>query len=104
MSCGKPHETPCTEVLSEVWMFLDRECDPTRRQLLQQHLDECHPCLEEYGIDEHLKVLLASKCGGEHAPESLKQRLRASIRQTVIAQGGVRTTTTTTTVEISEEA
>jgi hypothetical protein len=33
----------------------------------------------------------------------LKQRLRASIRQTVIEQGGVRMTTTSTTVEITEE-
>ena len=27
MSCGKPHETDCTEVLAEVWLFLDNECD-----------------------------------------------------------------------------
>lgn len=101
MSCGKPHETPCSEVLAEVWSFLDKECDPNRRETLARHLDECNPCLEEYGIDEHLKVLLASKCGGEQAPESLKQRLRASIRQTVIEQGGVRATRTT--VEITEE-
>ena len=24
MSCGKPHETDCAEVLAEVWLFLDR--------------------------------------------------------------------------------
>lgn len=86
MSCGKPHKTDCSEVLSEVWLFLDQECDVTRRQLLEQHLDECSPCLEEYGIDEHLKVLLARKCGGEHAPDALKQRLRDKIRQTVAEQ------------------
>jgi len=86
VSCGKPHKTDCSEVLSEVWLFLDQECDVTRRQLLEQHLDECSPCLEEYGIDEHLKVLLARKCGGEHAPDALKQRLRDKIRQTVAEQ------------------
>ncbi len=89
MSCGEPHETDCSEVLSEVWLFLDHECDDKRRRLLEQHLDECSPCLEQYGIEEHLKVLLARKCGGEHAPDSLKQRLRAEIRRTVIDQGGV---------------
>ena len=26
MSCGKPHETDCAEVLAEVWLFLDHEC------------------------------------------------------------------------------
>ncbi|TCP49210.1 mycothiol system anti-sigma-R factor [Tamaricihabitans halophyticus] len=84
MSCGKPHETPCSEVLAEVWLLLDDECNQPRRSTLQHHLDECEPCLEQYGIHEHLKLLLARKCGGEHAPDEFKDRLRATIRQTVI--------------------
>lgn len=87
MSCGEHHETDCSEVLAEVWLFLDHECDQKRRQLLEQHLDECSPCLEQFGIEEHLKVLLARKCGGEHAPDGLKQRLRDQIRQTAVEHG-----------------
>ena len=89
MSCGDPHETDCRDVLDEVWLFLDQECDVQRRELLQRHLNECSPCLEEYGIDEHLKILLARKCGGDHAPDELKERLRATIRQTVIKHSRV---------------
>jgi mycothiol system anti-sigma-R factor len=89
VSCGKPHETDCSEVLAEVWLFLDHECDGDRRRLLEKHLDECSPCLEQFGIEEHLKVLLARKCGGEHAPEALKQRLREKIRKTVVEEAGV---------------
>ncbi|MCP2167983.1 mycothiol system anti-sigma-R factor [Goodfellowiella coeruleoviolacea] len=89
MSCGKPHETDCSEVLAEVWLFLDQECDGSRRELLARHLDECSPCLERYGIEEHLKALLARKCGGDHAPDTFKQRLRARIRESMIAQGEV---------------
>ena len=85
MSCGEPHETDCAEVLAEVWLFLDDECDATRRALLETHLDECQPCLAEYGLDEKLKKLLATKCA-EAAPAGLKDRLRASIRRTVIEQ------------------
>ncbi|MBC3193716.1 mycothiol system anti-sigma-R factor [Pseudonocardia sp. C8] len=81
--------TDCGEVLAEVWLFLDRECDPDRRRILQQHLDECAPCLAEYGIDEKLKALLARKCGGESAPESLKDRLRTQIRSAVLEQAQV---------------
>jgi mycothiol system anti-sigma-R factor len=84
MSCGNHHETPCSDVLAEVWLFLDQECDPSRRQKLEQHLGECSPCLEEYGIDEHLKELLARKCGGDHASAEFKQRLRTSIREVVL--------------------
>ena len=89
MSCGKPHETDCAEVLAEVWLFLDHECDSTRRALLERHLDECRPCLAEYGLDEKLKKLLATKCAGEHAPAGLKDRLRASIRETVLEHSDV---------------
>ena len=89
MSCGKPHETDCAEVLAEVWLFLDHECDTARRKLLERHLDECQPCLAEYGLDEKLKKLLATKCSGDRAPAELKDRLRASIRKTVLEQAEV---------------
>ncbi|RKT57445.1 mycothiol system anti-sigma-R factor [Saccharothrix australiensis] len=100
MSCGKPHETDCSEVLSEVWLYLDHECDERRKELLRTHLEECHPCLEEYGIEEHLKALLAKKCGGEHAPEELKRRLRASLREITTTPA----TGTTKEVEVTVEA
>ena len=89
MSCGNHHDTDCSEVLAEVWLFLDHECDEGRRRLLAQHLDECQPCLSEYGIDEKLKRLLAAKCGGEHAPVGLKDRLRQQIRVAVLEQAEV---------------
>ena len=86
MSCGNPHEIDCREVLGELWLFLDNECNHERRELLKRHLEECRPCLEELGLDEHLKALLARKCGGDHAPDALKQRLRQSIREIMMRQ------------------
>jgi mycothiol system anti-sigma-R factor len=93
MSCGNHHDTDCSEVLAEVWLFLDNECDDKRRALLTQHLDECSPCLAQYGLDEKLKKLLASKCGGEHAPAEFKDRLRAKLRATVLEQISVESVT-----------
>jgi mycothiol system anti-sigma-R factor len=89
VSCGRPHETDCAEVLAQVWLFLDHECDESRRALLARHLEECGPCLAEYGIDEKLKRLLATKCGGEHAPDGLKDRLRRQIRFAMLEQTDV---------------
>lgn len=104
MSCGDHHTTNCAEVLAEVWLFLDHECDETRRALLAQHLDECGPCLAEYGIDEKLKKLLSTKCGGEQAPDGLKNRLRQQIRIAVLEQAQVTVESgpdgTRTTVEV----
>jgi mycothiol system anti-sigma-R factor len=86
MSCGNPHDTDCREVLAELWLFLDNECNHERRELLRRHLEDCGSCLEEFGLEEHLKALLARKCGGDHAPDALKQRLRQSIREIMMRQ------------------
>lgn len=65
----------CAAVLRDVWLFLDNELDPQRRAAIQRHLDDCSPCLEEAGIDTKLKALLARKCGGDHAPSELRERI-----------------------------
>jgi mycothiol system anti-sigma-R factor len=84
MSCGDPHETDCTEVLDEVYLYLDLESTDDRRVVIRQHLDECSPCLREYGIEQEVKALVARCCGSETAPKDLKQRLRAKLAELVI--------------------
>lgn len=88
-TCGGYDENVnCNEALAEIYLLLDKECSPARDAELRKHLDDCPPCLEEYGIDEQIKQLLARKCGGEQAPDDLKSRLRISIRKTVELRGG----------------
>jgi mycothiol system anti-sigma-R factor len=83
VSCGKPHETDCREVLAEVYLYLDLECTDDRRDLIRGHLDECSPCLREYGIEMEVKALVARCCGAESAPVELKQRLRMKLSELV---------------------
>ncbi len=45
------------------------------------HLDECAPCLAEYGLEEKLKRLLATKCGGDKAPAALREQIRVAVLQ-----------------------
>jgi mycothiol system anti-sigma-R factor len=84
VSCGEPHETDCREVLAEVYLYLDLECADDRRDLIRQHLDECSPCLREYGIEQEVKALVARCCGAETAPVQLRERLRLKLRQLVL--------------------
>lgn len=83
MSCGDPHEADCREVLAEVYLYLDLECSDARRRKIREHLDECSPCLREYGIEREVKALVARCCGAETAPERLRERLRARISELV---------------------
>lgn len=91
MSCGKPHETDCREVLAEVYLYLDLECDEPRREAIRVHLEECAPCLREYGLEQEVKALVARCCGGEKAPGSLRDRLRVRISEIVFESdsGGI---------------
>ncbi|WP_040791738.1 mycothiol system anti-sigma-R factor [Nocardia paucivorans] len=76
-------ELDCTAVMADVWLLLDGECDDATRQRLQHHMDHCAPCIEAYGIEEKIKSLLGRKCGGERAPESLRERLTLEIHRAV---------------------
>jgi mycothiol system anti-sigma-R factor len=100
---GSSDKVRCEEALADIYLLLDRECSPERDAALRAHIEDCPPCLEEYGIDEHIKQLLARKCGGDHAPAELKSRLRASIRQTVATRGGVTVERTEITLEQRSE-
>ena len=81
MSCGQPHETDCTEVLSMVYDFLDGEIDAEERARIAQHLDECSPCLRQYGLEQAVKALVHRSCACEHAPERLRVQIVTRIRQ-----------------------
>jgi mycothiol system anti-sigma-R factor len=78
------HQSDCGEVLDEVYLYLDLECDEQRRDLIRTHLDECSPCLREFGIEQEVKLLVSRCCGGEKAPEALRERLRAKITELTV--------------------
>ena len=77
---GDDVKAECSVVLQDVWLFLDDELDPAARAAVQRHLDDCSPCLEEAGLDQKLKMLLHSKCGGDLAPAELRERLITRLR------------------------
>lgn len=99
------HGSHCDEVLRDVWLFLDDEMDPERRAAVQQHLDDCSPCLVEAGLDRKLKDLLHRKCGGDRAPEDLRVRLTTRLaRVAAVFEDGssvvVQTRTTTGSIVV----
>jgi mycothiol system anti-sigma-R factor len=80
MSCGGHHETPCDEVLQRVYFFIDNELDGASRQQIEQHLDECGPCLDEVAVERLVKALIGRSCL-ETAPAELRQRVVFAIHQ-----------------------
>lgn len=81
MSCGKPHEVPCSVVLEQVYSYLDNEMSEADCDKVRQHLEECGPCLQEYGLEEAVKKLVARHCGCDSAPAALRRKVLVRIRQ-----------------------
>lgn len=81
MSCGDPHEVRCSEVLDRVYGYLDGEISEDDCEAIRQHLDECGPCLKEFGLEEAVKRLVAKHCGCDPVPAELRSKVLVRIRQ-----------------------
>jgi len=79
VSCGKHHETDCSEVLETVQSYLDGELTAERYEKIRVHLDECGPCLHEADLDRLVKMLVARSCGCEPVSAELRERVVARI-------------------------
>jgi mycothiol system anti-sigma-R factor len=79
MSCGRPHDKDCAEVLENLFLFLDHEMADASYAEIQEHLDECAPCLAKYDLEQVVKTLVARSCR-EPAPPMLRERVRLQIR------------------------
>jgi mycothiol system anti-sigma-R factor len=108
MSCGRHHDTDCSEVLARVFAYIDSELDERPRAEVVQHLEECGPCLRKYHLERTVKALVARSCA-EHAPEELRRKVLVKIRQVQVEihageDATIASQTTSTTISgISRE-
>ena len=70
----------CVEFLERIVCLLDNELDGGEVAHVRAHLEECAPCLQSYELQRTVKALVARSCM-EHAPESLRQRVRVQIQE-----------------------
>jgi mycothiol system anti-sigma-R factor len=87
MSCGNPHETPCAEVLDRVYEYIDGELDGYGVHKIKEHLDECSPCLKEFGLEEAVKAIVKRSCS-DPAPDELRAKVLSHI---AAVRSGLRT-------------
>ena len=72
--------TDCSQVIHQILTFIDNELDQADCAVIQQHLDECGPCLAKYDLERTVKALVARSCT-EQAPDELRQKVLVRIRQ-----------------------
>ena len=86
MSCGKPHDKDCSEVLERVFFFIDNELPTADSAQIQHHLDECGPCLQKYDLERTVKMLIQRSCC-EEAPVGLRDKVLLRIRAVQVELG-----------------
>ena len=89
-----PHEGPeleitsCDDVLSHVFEFLDHETDDHRRAVIAEHLEDCSPCLRQFGIEQEFKALVRRRCGGDPTPLGLRDRIKMQLTSVSFEEDG----------------
>ncbi len=91
--CGASSGGNCAEVLARMVFFIDNELGDADCATIQQHLDDCGPCLADYDVERAVKALVARSCC-ETAPEELRERVRVSIRQVHVTDESTQVTVT----------
>lgn len=76
-----PGNIDCSDVLRDVYLYLDDETDDDLRNRIRQHLDACTPCLAQFGLEQDVRSLIARTCGGDRAPEHLQERIKLRITE-----------------------
>ena len=82
--------TSCDDVLSHVFEFLDRETDDARRAVIAEHLEDCSPCLRQFGIEQEFKALVRRRCGGDPTPVGLRDRIKVQLSTVSFEEDGTQ--------------
>ena len=70
--------TDCNEALTELYGYLDGELTDDRRRHIEQHLNDCSPCIEAFDFNAELRIVIAQKCR-DQVPESLRHKIAEAI-------------------------
>jgi mycothiol system anti-sigma-R factor len=93
----------CDDVLSHVFEFLDHETDDARRAVIAEHLEECSPCLRQFGIEQEFKALVRRRCGGDVPPPGLRERIKLQLTSVSFEEDGTQISVEQVSVERTRE-
>ena len=99
MSTEQEHASSCDDVLSHVFEFLDHETDDARRAVIAEHLEDCSPCLRQFGIEQEFKALVRRRCGGDPTPMGLRDRIKMQLTTVSFDEDGTRVSVEQVSVE-----
>ena len=83
--CTDPTGLDCAKAIEKGYLYLDGEIPDEDCKGLRQHIEDCAPCLREYGLEQQFKALVARSCGCDETPPDLKSKLLVRLREVRVA-------------------
>jgi mycothiol system anti-sigma-R factor len=72
----------CRETLQQAFLYIDNEVlTEDARQEIKEHLEECAPCLERYGLEREVTYLIHRLRDQSHCPDKLRARITSLIEE-----------------------
>ena len=76
----------CKEIFEDAYrrayMLLDGEgLTEAERLEIEAHLEDCAPCLERYGLEVEVSVVIARLRGAQACPDEVRRRIEALLEQ-----------------------
>src|SRR3954465_14595936 len=93
----------CDDVLTHVFEFLDHETNDARRAVIAEHLEDCSPCLRQFGIEQEFKALVRRRGGGDQPPVGLRDRIKTQLTTVAFEEDGTQIRVERATVETVTE-
>ncbi len=70
----------CTQVMQQLWPYLDGELDAETSGELSRHLEECRRCFPRAEFERNLRAMVRRSCNREQASPELQARVRRLLR------------------------
>ena len=72
------HEGECTEVVQELYTFIDGYITEERRVRIESHLNDCVGCFEAFDFEAELRIVVPHRCR-DRVPDELKARIMQAL-------------------------
>jgi mycothiol system anti-sigma-R factor len=82
----------CEEIKNLMDAYLDGELDPVTSQKVEQHLRECQKCEQAYEVETAMAHAISQAAPYYKAPLELRERIQASLRETIGVTSSQRAT------------
>jgi mycothiol system anti-sigma-R factor len=75
-----PFGKECQEAIRILYHFLDGELTSEKRAQIQQHLDDCPPCIQAFQFEAELRNVVSRSCQ-ETVPDALRLKVSMLLEQ-----------------------